>query len=301
MAYNLETITTKHTRVYHQLYDYYYFCEHTRRLSPVTMLSKVYIINGFIRDAKLQDLRQITNQNIYDWINLQSERGNTGRSINDRLAHLKAMLHWQKEMNLTMPKLQLGIIPRLMEAPPRKVYFTWQTIQKVLQQADLSTWLMIRLAFDCGLRISELRQLRMQDISANKLTIIGKGQKRRYAYLAPSVERRLRQWITEHQLDGYLWPSPIAPNRPLAACTIRQRLQAAFQRAGIQDFCPHDLRHSYATDLKRLGIPTRQIQAGLGHSSEAVTEKYLSDLDGLDLSKVYRRKYASYAKTTKLA
>lgn len=302
MTYNLEAIATRHTKIYRQLYDYYYFCEHTRQLSSVTVRSKIYIINDFIRSTHLRDLRQITNQDIYDWINLQSKRGNTGRSINDRLAHLKAMLHWQKEMNLAMPKLQLGLIPRLKEAPPRKVYFTWQTIQEVLRQADLSTWLMIRLAFDCGLRISELRQLRVCDIHADKLTIIGKGQKRRYAYLAPSVQQRLRQWIRERRLDNYLWPSPINPSQPLATYTIRQKLQTAFRQAGIHDFCPHDLRHSYATDLKRLGIPTRQIQAGLGHSSEAVTEKYLSDLDGLDLSKVYQRKYASYTtKSAKLA
>ena len=258
-----------------------------------TMLAKVYTLNNFIKYTKLNDVRKISNQMIISWIDAQSMRGNVGRTINNRLVHLKAFLRWQREMNLVMPKLQLSLIPHIREMPPRKIYFTRDQVSRVLDVASLLEWLLISLAFDCGLRITELRNLRLSDLHHNRINIIGKGQKRRYAYLSPQVIRHLTEWMNENQIVDFLQPSPICPDRPLAVCTIREYMRNAFKRAGFTNFCPHDLRHSYATDLKCLGVSTRQIQAGLGHSTEKITEQYLSDLDGYDLIEMYRVKYAA--------
>lgn len=278
-----------------QVASYYDFCQQVRHMTRNTMLSKTYAINDFVRSSRLTDLHKISNQDIYRWINLQTERGNSGRSINDRLAHLKAMLRWQKDMNLEMPKLKLALIVKVVEAPPRKNFFSRQQIEQVLAQANQLEWLLVSLAFDCGLRISELRHLQLTDIEDDRINIIGKGLKRRYAYLRPEARRRLTIWIKNQEISDYLWPSPLSPERPLAVCTIRKYMRNAFLRAGVIDFCLHDLRHSYATDLKQLGVSTRQIQAGLGHASEVTTERYLSDLDGFNLREIYNIKYQKHA------
>lgn len=282
--------------IYRQLSDYYDFCQNIRHMTPATLTSKIYTLNNFVLSSKLTDLRLISNQLIFEWINQQSARGNSGRSINDRLAHLKAMLRWQRDMNLEMPLLRLALIPKVCEVPPRKVHFTREQIEQVLVQANLQEWLLIKLSFDCGLRISELRKLQLSDIREDRLTVIGKGNKRRYAYLCIDVKNRLAEWITSQNIQKYLWPSPISPNTALHTCTIRAHMKRAFQKAGINNFCPHDLRHSYATDLKKLGATTRQIQAGLGHTSEVVTERYLSDLEGYDLRDLYTLKYSQIDK-----
>lgn len=293
MPYHLESVVSPRSQIYRQLLDYYRFCEQTRQMTSDTMLGKIYTINNFIKFTGLSDLRKISNQMIIDWINSQIARQNSGRSVNDRLAHLKAPLRWQAEMQVKMPHLQLPLIPHVKEVPPRKVYFTRYQVQAVLDKANPLEWLLVSLAFDCGLRITELRNLRRADLHDNYLDIVGKGRKRRHAYLSTEVTRHLSSWITEKTIVNYLWPSPIFTNQPIAVCTVREYMRQAFSRVGFNDFCPHDLRHSYATDLKRLGIPTRQIQAGLGHSTEKVTERYLSDLDGYDLIEMYRIKYTS--------
>ena len=292
MSYRLEQVTSKHSRIYRQVENYYIYCEQIRGMSPTTMISKVYTINQFIAVTRITDLRKLSNRQIYDWINYQFSRGNTGRTINDRLAHLRAMLHWQQNMNVVMPHLQLGLITKAKEVPPRQVCFSRQEIQSVLATADIQEWLLIKLAFDCGLRISELCKLQLNHLHDDgRISILGKGSKRRYAYLSPEVQYKLQVWIADHCINKYLWPSPIYPDQPLATCTIRQKMRDAFSRAGFKDFRPHDLRHSYATDLKKIGIPTRKIQAGLGHASEATTERYLSDLIGWDLYELYQQKY----------
>lgn len=292
MPYNLELVTTSRHPIFRQISQYYSFCEQIRRMTPVTVLSKTYVLNNFVQVSEITDLRKISNQDILSWIDYQYSRGNSGRSINVRLAHLKAMLRWQSEMGLKMPQLQLPLIPKVKESPPRKNYFTRDQIQLVLSQANEIEWLLVSLGFDCGLRISEIQNLRLSDLHSNYIDIIGKGQKRRHAYLNDVVIQRLAVWVRRNNIIAYLWPSPITPNRPLATCSIRKYMREAFARVGLVNFCPHDLRHSYATDLKNLGIPTRQIQAGLGHSSERVTEQYLSDLDGFDLLEMYQVKYA---------
>lgn len=292
MQHQLEQIVPECTPIYQQVYRYYNFCEHVRGLSPVTLTSKRYIINNFLRHLEITSLEQLTDQMVYDWVSAQSTRGNTGRSINDRLAHIKAMLRWQQEMNLRMPGLHLALITKVNETPPRKVYFTRADICRVLSRADELEWLLIRLAFDCGLRISELQKLRLRDIAGDRLTICGKGNKQRYVYICTEVKVRFERWLEEQQISDYLWPSPLQPGKPLNSCTLRSYMRRAFARCGYGDFCPHDLRHSYATDLKLLGASTRQIQAGLGHATEAVTERYLSDLDGFDLRSLYRLKYS---------
>lgn len=293
MQYKLEQVVPKRKEIYRQVYRYYDYCEHVRSMSQVTLTSKIYTINNFLRTLKIGRLEDITDQMVYDWLGAQRERGNTGRSINDRLAHVKAMLRWQQEMNVTIPNLHLALLTKMNEEPPRKVYFTRADIGIVLTQADEIEWLLIRLAFDCGLRIGELQRLRLEHLNHDRLMIIGKGNKRRYVYLCEEVKNRLQQWLDNNYIKDYFWPSPVNLHTPLNSCTLRSYMKRAFARSGYYDFCPHDLRHSYATDLKFLGIPTRQIQAGLGHATEAVTERYLSDLEGFDLRQIYQIKYAT--------
>lgn len=292
MSYHLETVCRKNGAIYRQIYAYYNYCESIRQMSRVTMASKVYSINDFVCVTKLSDLRKIRNQHINTWINAQRQRNNSGRSINDRLAHLKAMLRWQRDMDLRMPQLKLGLIPKVAEVPARKVCFSRYEVEQVLKYANELDWLIISLCFDCGLRISELRNLKPCHLHGDRLYIIGKGRKSRHVFLRHETQLRLFRWLKQHHDAKFFWESPLRPGEPLTTYTLRIHMKQCFKRAGIEDFCPHDLRHSYATDLKHLGVSTRHIQAALGHATEAVTEKYLSDLEGFDLREVYQIKYS---------
>ena len=66
-------------------------------------------------------------------------------------------------------------------------------------------------------------------------------------------------------------------------------MQEVFARAGFDDMRPHDLRHSFATELKLLGVPTRKIQLALGHTTEAITEHYLGDLDAVTIETIQKK------------
>ncbi len=293
--YGLEKIVPKDSPVYKQIFSYYHYCDCVCRMSPKTMSVKTEAINGFIKFSGISRLEDIDNQQIYDWISSQTDRGNSGRSINNRLSQLKVMLRWQRDDNVVMPKLKISRIAKQKEVPPRQVYFTREQIYKVLALADRREWLMIKMAFDCGFRITELRTLRMTNIHGDHITYVGKGQKKRHVKLDEEVMTRLNDYIEREHITDYLWASVLSPNKPICDEDMRKAMRKPFKDAGFDDFCPHDLRRSFATDLKILGVSTREIQVGMGHSTEATTERYLKDLIGYNTDSLYDMKYSAAA------
>lgn len=293
--YGLEKVASKESVIYNQLFSYYHYCDCVRRMSPNTMSVKTEAINNFVKFCGITRLEDITNQQIYDWISDQTDRGNAGRSINNRLSQLKVMLRWQRDDNVVMPNLKISRIVKQKEVPPRQVYFTREQVYKVLALADRREWLMIKMAFDCGFRITELRTLRITNIHGNHITYVGKGQKKRHVKLDNEVMARLDDYISREHITDYLWPSILSPNQPVCDEDMRKAMRKPFKAAGFDDFCPHDLRRSFATDLKVLGASTREIQVGMGHSVEATTERYLKDLIGYNTDSLYDMKYQAAA------
>lgn len=274
-----------------QLQEYYDYAQFTRNFSYDTMRNKVSSINHFVKWSKIENLSEITNDMINDWMKSQSINGCGPVTVNNRLKHLLVIIQYYKDYGMSIPGFFRPQIQKQKEDDPCRRAFSRETIYRALQFADRETWLMIKLAFDCGLRMKELRNIRLKDINQREIRIYGKGGKQRFVIISSEVEIRLHNHILRNNIRDYLWASATKPNSPKSAETIRRKMKAAFQAAGVYGFKPHELRHSYATDLKKLGASTRAIQYGLGHSTEQVTERYLHDLDSSDLQELYRIKY----------
>lgn len=290
--YGLSKVTDKKYPIYRQLLNYYKYCSQTCAFSPKTMSAKTNYINYFVKFSGITRLEDISNQQIFDWIDYQKSRNNCGRSINHRLAQLKVMLRWERDDNVQMPNLKISRIPMQKEVPPRKNFFTRKQIQTALLYARGREWLLIKLSFDCGLRIGELVKLRLSDINGRKMKVVGKGSKLRWVIMSKEAKRHLNHWIKQEKISDYLWPAWSGDGH-MCQEEARKEMRSVFMRAGFTNFRPHDLRHSFATELKLIGLPTRKIQMAMGHSSEAITERYLSDLDGASIEEIYDAKYSS--------
>lgn len=286
MAYGLEKVTDPKYPIYQQVLEFYNFSQQVRGFTQETMKSKTNSVNDFIRFSRVERVEDITNQQIFDWIDWHKSKGNTGRSINNYIYQLQTMLKWQKDENIMMPGLKLSRIVMQKEEPARKNWYTRQQIQTAMLYADQRTKLMIMLSFDCGLRIEEMVSLKVSDIRRRKVKIIGKGRKLRWAIMSRRTERLLKRWIYGQNIKDYIWKSPSGRSH-ICQEEARRAMSEAFKLARFNNFRPHDLRHSFATELKLLGIPTRKIQLALGHSTEAITEHYLSDLDGITVEDIH--------------
>lgn len=153
---------------------------------------------------------------------------------------------------------------------------------------DLSKWegqrnrAIIEVLFSCGLRVSELVNLKLSDlfIQEQYVRILGKGSKERLVPISPRAVKELDYWFMDRR-EMKIKPGEedfVFLNRRGAHLTrvmILIMIKETAVAAGIQKtISPHTLRHSFATALLEGGADLRAIQAMLGHESIGTTEIY---------------------------
>lgn len=144
-------------------------------------------------------------------------------------------------------------------------------------------YVIIEVLYGCGLRVSELVNLKLADIYAEEqcLMVTGKGDKQRWV---PINERALSLMLTYiHQIRSHQTPKAgnekyVFLNRfgtRLSRNYVFMFLKEAVRRSGInKHVSPHSLRHSFATELVQNGADLRAVQEMLGHESISTTEIY---------------------------
>lgn len=263
-----------------QIDEYLNYCENVRRMSEQTLHSKRWICREFLKTIKIDSLSELSNKHINEWIEEQTARGCSGRTINGRLVNLVAMLRYFQDMGISFPKLKLRLIIKCKEQPPRRVYYTREQIDQVLRYADHLEWLLIKLCFDCGLRISELRNLRLMNLNGRMVTFIGKGSKARESYMSKEAKTRLDDWIQRNRISDFIWVRTPGKNEPMSVEDIRYLMRKPFYQAGFKNFYPHALRHSFTTDIQKHGASLMETKEMLGHARIETTERYVHGLEG---------------------
>jgi integrase/recombinase XerD len=153
---------------------------------------------------------------------------------------------------------------------------------------DLSKWegqrnrAIIEVLFSCGLRVSELVNLKLSNIYKEEqyVRIMGKGAKERLVPISPKALEEIRKWTYDRNLmkikpgeEDYVFLNRRGAHLTRTMILIMIKRQAML--AGItKTISPHTLRHSFATALLEGGADLRAIQAMLGHESIGTTEIY---------------------------
>ena len=201
-----------------------------------------------------------------------------------------SLLRWYEWQQLDPPNLQLPRRKRTRQAEP----------VPYLSSADVQRWLTqlqhlprehaaACLAYGGGLRADELRGLRLSalDLTRRSARVTGKGGKVRFvalpAYACTALEGYLR-W-TRPQLARPKSPATVLLSdlgHRYDLRVLRRELQLAADRCDLPELKRpvHQLRHACATHLREAGADLRLIQEQLGHSSIAVTQRYLTVTPG---------------------
>lgn len=134
----------------------------------------------------------------------------------------------------------------------------------------------LALLYSCGLRISELIGLRLQDFNVERKQLVvrqGKGRKDRYVSMADSFIPLLTNYYQTYKPRVYFVEGQ--GGSIYSAESVRHFLRRSCKRAGIsKTVTPHTLRHSYATHLLENGVDIRYIQSLLGHAKPETTMIY---------------------------
>lgn len=143
-------------------------------------------------------------------------------------------------------------------------------ILEALQQCDSEEKVLILLLYTLGLRISEAANLKIKDIKNGWVRINGKGAKIREVPLLNEVEIALKEYLDKADPIVYIFED----NRvQISENKLRYKLSKVFKRIGIKA-TPHQLRHSFASDLLDSGARITDVSELLGHSSLETTQIY---------------------------
>jgi len=156
-------------------------------------------------------------------------------------------------------------VPQSLPRPIEEIY-----IKEVLDKANLEDKLLITMLYSLGLRISELSELKLENIRGEWVQIQGKGNKVRELPLLESVQRLIAVYLQVKIPKRYLFEKG---NVPLNAAQLRYKLTKLFKKAGLK-VTPHQLRHSFATHLLNNGARIADVSELLGHETMATTQVY---------------------------
>lgn len=142
---------------------------------------------------------------------------------------------------------------------------------------------MMEVLYGCGLRVTELVELKVSDIHFNEgfLSVIGKGNKQRLVPVGSTALKQLRIYLQQVRVtqpinkgqEDYIFLSKRGSK--LTRVMVFYIIKDLAEKAGIRkSISPHTLRHSFATHLVEGGADLRAVQEMLGHASITTTEIY---------------------------
>jgi site-specific recombinase XerD len=246
------------------------------------------------RDPSMLDIADIDASTVAAFLDhLQTERGNSARTRNARLAAIHSLYRYAA---LRHPE-HAHDIQRVLSIPPKRTdralvtFLDRDEIDALLGAPDRATWTgrrdhaLLLLAIQTGLRASEITTLNITDVQlvgAAHVTCQGKGRKQRITPLTRTTAAVLRVWLDErtgHPGDPLF---PTIRGRRLSRDGLERRLAIHLAHAareqpslGEKHVTLHTLRHTAAMQLLHAGIETTVIALWLGHERVETTQIYL--------------------------
>ena len=160
-----------------------------------------------------------------------------------------------------------------------KVFSAEQVKQLLSVITNLKHRMIVSLFYGTGLRMNELRNVRLCDVDSKAFqlkVVAGKGNKDRFTLLPKNLLPELRQCYLQHKPSVYLFEGQ-KKGMPMHERSIQHFIQryVTMISLGGQDYSAHTLRHSFATHLLDAGADLHTIKELLGHSNIATTTIYL--------------------------
>ena len=247
-----------------------------RGLSPRTIKTyQVCLMKFLLKTSK--EVLAVKKTDVHNYIDYLIEKGASGSTINVYLNAIKFFYTQVLQRNLLVNIKYSKTPKRLPEVLTKdEVNLLIESIHNAKHR------LLIKLLYSAGLRVSELVNLKIQDLdfSSNIGWVRnGKGNKDRLFIIAQSISEELQEFINNFNLDSHSRTSYIFTGQNqshLSTRTIQEIIKTARKKSKIgKNIHPHTLRHSFATHLVQNRYDIGTIQNLLGHNSPKTTMIYV--------------------------
>ena len=253
-----------------------------------------------IRDVDLSFLRAIKKTDIYNFLSWLARdrqgKKQMGLGVPARARKLVAIrsffdyLVLKRNLLETNPAADIDS-PRLRKSLP--IYLTESNAVKLLDAVSgpyaERDFCMLLLMLSCGMRVSELAGLNLNDITGETVRVLGKGNKERILYLNPACQEAIKDYLAVRDGENVLPKDKDAlflsrNHRRISVDSVQTLVKKTAAAAGLdaERYSPHKLRHTAATLMLQNGVDVRTLQEVLGHESLNTTQIYTHiDNDGL--------------------
>ena len=274
------------------LKDYKHYLKIERGLSKNSITNYEYDINKLIDYLETNNITvspiNISNEVIQPFIYDVSKNVNP-RSQSRLISGLRSFFSYLvfEDYRTTNP-LDLIESPKIGRKLPDTLSI--EEIDLLINAIDLSkpegqrNKAILETLYSCGLRVSELTNLKISDLFFEEgfIKVTGKGDKQRFVPIGPSTQKYITIYIKEirsHITISPLYKDTLFLNRrgkQLTRAMIFTIIKQLAEKIGLnKNISPHTFRHSFATHLLENGADLRAIQLMLGHESITTTEIYV--------------------------
>jgi len=240
-----------------------------RNYSPKTRKAYLLYIREYIIFTKNKKLDK--HQAIEMFLLNKYNKNQSPQTINLALNSIKFLY---AEVLKNPQKIDLKFAKRNKTLP---IVLSHSEIEKIINATDNSKYrIMISLGYACGLRVSEVIELKVSDLDINELVVYiknAKGRKDRISVLPEKLQNDLRNLIAGKKPNDYIFDS----NRggKLTTTSLQKMFRKSLAKTDIKKPATfHSLRHSFATHLLENGVDVRYVQELLGHSNIRTTQIY---------------------------
>lgn len=240
-------------------------------VSAVTLIEVYNFLSYLARD-------RVVNQN--------SRNKDYGLSASTRARKISSIRSFYKYLNVKAKLLDFNPVadldsPKLPKTLPH--YLSLSESQRLLHSISGSNkerdYCIICIFLNCGLRISEIVGLNLNDYHDDNLRIIGKGNKERMVYLNDATNEAIDAWLYERKnIAPKYEPAMFISNRRkrISREMVHSLVKTNLARAGLdtKQYSSHKLRHTAATLMLQNGVDVRTLQEVLGHEHLNTTQIY---------------------------
>ena len=236
------------------------------------------------------DATKVSAEDIRDWIIYRLDTAElSAASMNRELSSIKSLFSYLRRIgvvekditkrisSLKTPKVLPQFVPQsrmdeLLESTREQKYS--QEFKQVRNS------LIISMLYGCGIRLAELLDIKLGDITNGSVKIHGKGDKDRLVPLLPELVSRVEAYVECCRRCGIELTAADklivgTAGKPLSRSTVQRVVRQEMMAANVQGRkSPHILRHTFATHLLGKGADMREIQELMGHSSLSTTQYY---------------------------
>lgn len=231
----------------------------------------------FLEELKKDQIHEVKSEDIQAFLESLQEKGYTPKSLSRKLNSTRTFYRFLKinEYITDDPSLLVSH-PKYELSPPRVLTPLEYRALRDAASVDPRIYAIIETLLQTGIRIGELANLKMEDVSENSLHITPyEGHGAREVQLNRRAKEALKRYLAIRPATSGTHVFITKTGKPFLVRNIRDAVERYFRKAGIEGAKINDLRHTFVAHHLRNGVSLVFLSKVLGHKRLSSTERYL--------------------------